>query len=73
LIESILLTISAGMIDYLFGLGITIRILFFLPFKVSVSVSTFLLVFGTSAFVWSIYGISPAKTASSKNLIDILR
>lgn len=73
LIEAILLTISGGMIGYLFGLGIAIGISSFLPFKASVSLSTFLLAFGTSTIVGLIFGILPAKTASNKNLIDILR
>lgn len=73
LIEAILLTISGGMIGYLFGLGIAMGISSFLPFKASVSLSTFLLAFGTSTIVGLIFGILPAKTASNKNLIDILR
>ncbi|WP_420063193.1 ABC transporter permease [Leuconostoc lactis] len=73
LIEAILLTISGGMIGYLFGLGIAMGISSFLPFKASVSLSTFLLAFGTSTIVGLIFGILPAKTASNNNLIDILR
>jgi len=73
LIEAILLTISVGMIGYLFGLGIAMGISFFLPFKVSIPLSTFLLVFVKLTVVWSIYSILPAKTDSNKNLIDILR
>lgn len=73
LIEAILLTISGGMIGYLFGLGIAMGISSFLPFKACVSLSTFLLAFGTSTIVGLIFGILPAKTASNKNLIDILR
>ena len=73
LIEAILLTISGGMIGYLLGLGIAMGVSSFLPFKESVSLSTFLLAFGTSTIVGLIFGILPAKTASNKNLIDILR
>lgn len=73
LIEAILLTISGGMIGYLLGLGIAMGISALLPFKASVSLSTFILAFGTSTIVGLIFGILPAKTASNKNLIDILR
>ena len=73
LIEAILLTISGGMIGYLLGLGMAMGISSFLPFKASVSLSTFVLAFGTSTIVGLIFGILPAKTASNKNLIDILR
>jgi putative ABC transport system permease protein len=73
LIEAILLTISGGMIGYLLGLSIAMGISSFLPFKASVSLSTFLLAFGTSTIVGLTFGILPAKTASNKNLIDILR
>lgn len=73
LIEAVLLTVSGGIIGYLMGLGIAISISLFLPFKASVSLSTFLLAFGTSTVVGLIFGILPAKTASNKNLIDILR
>lgn len=73
LIEAVLLTLSGGMIGYLGGLGIAMGISVFLPFKVSVSLATFILAFGTSTVVGLVFGILPAKTASNKNLIDILR
>ncbi|ETI99362.1 MAG: ABC-type antimicrobial peptide transport system, permease component [Leuconostoc sp. DORA_2] len=73
LIEAVLLTLSGGMIGYLGGLGIAMGISVFLPFKASVSLATFILAFGTSTVVGLVFGILPAKTASNKNLIDILR
>ncbi|KAA8370163.1 ABC transporter permease [Leuconostoc mesenteroides] len=73
LIEAVMLTLSGGMIGYLAGLGVAMGISAFLPFKASVSLSTFLLAFGTSTVVGLVFGILPAKTASNKNLIDILR
>ena len=73
LIEAVLLTLSGGMIGYLDGLGIAMGISVFLPFKASVSLATFILAFGTSTVVGLVFGILPAKTASNKNLIDILR
>lgn len=41
--------------------------------KVGVSLTTYLLSFGTSIVVWLIFGILPVKTAGNNNLIDILR
>lgn len=73
LIEAVMLTLSGGMIGYLAGLGVAMGVSAFLPFKASVSLSTFLLAFGTSTIVGLVFGILPAKTASNKNLIDILR
>ncbi len=73
LIEAVLLTLSGGMIGCLGGLGIAMGISVFLPFKASVSLATFILAFGTSTVVGLVFGILPAKTASNKNLIDILR
>ncbi|MDR2660980.1 MAG: ABC transporter permease [Lactobacillaceae bacterium] len=73
LIEAMMLTLIGGMIGYLSGVGIAMLVSIFLPFKASVSISTFLLAFGTSTIVGLIFGILPAKTASNKNLIDILR
>ncbi|MGO2927573.1 MAG: ABC transporter permease [Leuconostoc citreum] len=73
LIEAVLLTLSGGMIGYLGGLGIAMGISVFLQFKASVSLATFILAFGTSTVVGLVFGILPAKTASNKNLIDILR
>lgn len=71
LIESVMLTLSGGIIGYL--VGIEMGISAFLPFKASDSLSTFPLAFGTSTVVGLVFGILPAKTASNKNLIDILR
>lgn len=73
LIEAIMLTLSGGVIGYLGGLAIAMGISVFLPFKASVSLSTFLLAFGTSTIVGLIFGILPAKTASNRNLVDILK
>lgn len=73
LIEAVMLTLSGGMIGYLSGLGIAMGVSVFLPFTATVSLSTFLLAFGTSTAVGLVFGILPAKTASNKNLIDILR
>lgn len=73
LIEAIILTLTGGMIGYLSGIGLAKIISSFLPFKAIVTFSTFLLAFGTSTIIGLIFGILPAKTASNKNLIEILR
>ena len=73
LTEAIILTLTGGMIGYLSGIGIAKIISAFLPFKAIITFSTFLLAFGTSTIIGLIFGILPAKTASNKNLIEILR
>lgn len=73
LIEAIILTLMGGMIGYLGGIGLAQVISSFLPFKAIVTFTTFLLAFGTSTIIGLIFGILPAKTASNKNLIEILR
>ncbi|BDR59635.1 ABC transporter permease [Xylocopilactobacillus apicola] len=73
LIEAIALTLTGGVIGYLAGIGLAQAISSFLPFKATVTLSTFLLAFGTSTIIGLIFGILPAKTASRKNLIEILR
>lgn len=73
LVEAVMLTLTGGMLGYLSGLGIARVVSNFMPFKSTVSISTFLLAFGTSTFIGLIFGILPAKTASNKNLIEILR
>lgn len=73
LIEAIILTLTGGMIGYLSGIGLAKIISSFLPFKAIVTFSTFLLAFGTSTIIGLVFGILPAKTASNKNLIEILR
>ncbi|BDR55606.1 ABC transporter permease [Xylocopilactobacillus apis] len=73
LIEAVTLTLIGGMVGYLSGLGIARAVSNFMPFKASVTFSTFLLAFGTSTIIGIVFGILPAKTASNKNLIEILR
>ena len=73
LIEAIMVTLTGGMIGYLCGIGFAKLASNFLPFKGIVTMTTFLLAFGTSTFIGIVFGILPAKTASNKNLIEILR
>lgn len=73
LIEAVMLTLSGGLVGYLGGLAVAMGVSICLPFKASVTLPTFLLAFGTSTIVGLIFGILPAKTASNRNLIDILK
>lgn len=73
LLEAIILTVSGGLIGFALGYGTAVLISLILPFKAVVTLNTFLLAFGVSSSVGLVFGILPAKQASEKNLIDILR
>ncbi|WKB35896.1 FtsX-like permease family protein [Terrilactibacillus sp. S3-3] len=73
LLESILLTGMGGLVLFALGVGGAWVISLFLPFRAIVDMGTFLLAFSVSTIVGIIFGLLPAKQASKKNLIDILR
>lgn len=81
LLEAIVLTITGGLLGFLTGAGLAHLIAPLLSNSIGggvhihahVTLSAFLLAFGTSAAVGLIFGILPARQAANKNLIDILR
>ncbi|MFT8825372.1 ABC transporter permease [Liquorilactobacillus mali] len=75
LLESIILTVSGGIIGFLIGWGLSFLISFFIPYHIHaiVTFGNFLLAFGVSSTVGIIFGLLPATQASKRNLIDILR
>ncbi|MFT9049664.1 ABC transporter permease [Liquorilactobacillus nagelii] len=73
LLEAVMLTVTGGVLGFLFGVGLAKGISLALPFKAVVTFSSFLLAFGVSALVGILFGLLPAKQAANKNLIDILR
>lgn len=73
LIESILLTVSGGIIGFGFGFGIAKSISALLPFDAVVTSSTVILTLGVSTTVGLVFGILPAQQAASRNLVDILK
>ncbi|WP_281164594.1 ABC transporter permease [Liquorilactobacillus sicerae] len=73
LLEAVMLTVSGGLLGFALGGLIAKLISLALPFKAVLTLNSFLLAFGVSAFVGIVFGILPAKQAANKNLIDILR
>lgn len=73
LAEGLLLTISSGIIGYLFGFVIAYLISLFLPFRVSVDIFTVSLAIGVTGFIGLVFSIMPANQAAKKDLVEILR
>lgn len=73
LLEAVMLTLSGGLIGFLFGWGLVNLISTLSPFKATVTLGSFLLAVGISSAVGIIFGILPARQAARKNLIDTLR
>lgn len=81
LVEAVALTVTGGLLGFLGGAGLAHLLAPLLSSSIGggihihahVSLTAFLLAFGTSAAVGLIFGILPARQAANKNLIDILR
>lgn len=73
LLEAVMLTLSGGLLGFVFGWGLASLISLALPFNASVSLGSFLLAAGVSSGVGIVFGILPARQAAQKNLIDTLR
>lgn len=73
LIEASMLTLVGGLIGYILGIANAFLLSTFLPFKASFTIYAFIITFFTSTTVGIIFGLLPARLASNKNLIDILR
>lgn len=73
LLEAVMLTLTGGLLGFVFGWGIVSLVSAVFPFKASVTLSSFLLAVGISSGVGIIFGILPARQAAQKNLIDTLR
>lgn len=81
LIEAVALTVTGGLLGFLGGAGLAHLLAPLLSSSIGsgihihahITMTAFLLAFGTSAAVGLIFGILPARQAANKNLIDILR
>ena len=81
LVEAVTLTVTGGLLGFLGGAGLAHLIAPLLSHSIGggihihahITMTAFLLAFGTSAAVGLIFGILPARQAANKNLIDILR
>jgi putative ABC transport system permease protein len=73
LVESMMLSISGGVIGIVFGFIIMISIQFATHWTMVLSLPTVLLAFGFSALVGIFFGWYPARTAAALHPIDALR
>lgn len=73
LYEGIILTLSGGLIGYIFGMLIAYVASSALPFSVRPDVTTVFISVGTSALIGILFSYLPASAASKKELIDILK
>ena len=73
LLESVMLTLTGGIIGLLVGAMDAWLIAMFLPFKPVVTVGSIVGTFAISSIVGIVFGLLPAKSAANKNLIDILK
>lgn len=73
LLEALMLTLSGGLIGFLFGWRLVDLISRLFPIKAVVTLELLLLAVGISSAIGIIFGILPARQAARKNLIDTLR
>lgn len=81
LAEAVVLTVTGGLLGFLGGAGLAHLLAPLLSNSIGsgihihahITMTAFLMAFGTSAAVGLIFGILPARQAANKNLIDILR
>lgn len=73
LLEGIAITTFGGIIGYLSGIGIALLVSRFIPFNALFDVTTALVSVMISVLIGIVFSVFPAKTASRKNVVEILR
>ena len=73
LLESVMISVSGGMVGVILGLGIAFSIAQLADIPTIVSGFSILLSFGVAVTVGVIFGITPAKRAASQDPITSLR
>lgn len=73
LMEGLILTVSGGVIGYLFGMVFAYIVGSLIKVHVSIDVFTILLSVGISSVIGLVFSVMPASEAAKKDLIDILR
>ena len=73
LLEGITITLFGGIIGYSCGVGIAMVAGNFLPFKPALDIPTALLSVFISIIIGIIFSVFPARQASKKNVVEILR
>jgi putative ABC transport system permease protein len=73
LLESVMLTLTGGVVGLIVGALTAWIIAMFLPFKPVVTLGSIIGTFAISSIVGIVFGLLPAKSVANKNLIDILK
>lgn len=73
LIEGTMLTSFGGLIGYFVGSALAVIIGYFLPFKVTFETGAFWLAFLISFAIGLAFSVGPARSATKKNLLELLR
>lgn len=73
LLESVMLTLTGGVVGLIVGALTAWIVAMFLPFKPVVTLGSVIGTFAISSIVGIVFGLLPAKSAANKNLIDILK
>ncbi|WP_018659110.1 ABC transporter permease [Allofustis seminis] len=73
LLEGVTISLIGGLVGYSLGIGLSYAIAAVLPFPAAPDVMTALFAVGVSTFIGIIFSVFPAKSAASKNVVEILR
>lgn len=73
LLEGIAITTFGGIIGYLSGIGIALLVSRFIPFNALFDVTTALVSVMISVLIGIVFSVFPARAASRKNVVEILR
>ncbi|MDD3186624.1 MAG: ABC transporter permease [Anaerostipes sp.] len=73
LLEGILITLLGGFIGFLFGLGFAHIIGIFIKITPVVDLTSILLTVGISVLIGLVFSVMPARSATQKDLIDIMK
>lgn len=73
LLEGIAITTFGGIIGYLSGIGIALLVSRFIPFNALFDVTTALVSVFISVLIGIVFSVFPARAASRKNVVEILR
>lgn len=73
LLEGIAITTLGGLVGYFAGIGLAFSVSRFLPFSAIVDVQTALVSVGVSILIGLVFSVFPARAASRKNVVEILR
>lgn len=73
LVESVILTFFGGILGMIFGVSVSYALSVFMNFPVSISPTSILLSMGVSGIIGIVFGLYPARRATSLQPIEALR